>query len=375
MIKYLGSKRLLVPALGAVASAVQARTAVDLFTGTTRVAQEFKRRGVHVVASDIATYSDVLAQCYIATDATTIDPDEVAEALQRLNQLPGERGYFTRTFCEEARFFRPENGARVDAIRNLLEAEYRDSALWPILLTSLMLAADRVDSTTGIQMAYLKQWAPRADKQLELKAPDLLPGPGRSVLGDATDVVATLAPVDLMYLDPPYNQHRYYANYHIWETLVRWDEPEPYGVAQKRLDARDASTKSVFNRKREMPGAFTRVLQQAAAQVVAVSYNDEAWISPDQMVDALRSAGHQEVQLVAFDHRRYVGARIGIFNRRGEKVGRVSHTANTEFLFLAGPTEQVEAAVAAAAADPRARAEGRSEERAEQELRQSAGST
>ena len=53
--------------------------------------------------------------------------------------------------------------------------------------------------------------------------------------------------VDLMYLDPPYNQHRYFTNYHIWETLVRWDAPEHYGIACKRIDSRDDATKSVFN--------------------------------------------------------------------------------------------------------------------------------
>jgi len=72
VIKYLGSKRTLVPVLGAMAAAVDAGTAVDLFTGTTRVAQEFKRLGMTVTASDIATYSEVLSDCYIATDATAV---------------------------------------------------------------------------------------------------------------------------------------------------------------------------------------------------------------------------------------------------------------------------------------------------------------
>ena len=38
-----------------------------------------------------------------------------------------------------------------------------------------ILAADRVDSTTGVQMAFLKQWAARSHNQLELRLPDLLP--------------------------------------------------------------------------------------------------------------------------------------------------------------------------------------------------------
>jgi adenine-specific DNA-methyltransferase len=349
MIKYLGSKRALVPVLGEVADAVGARSAVDLFTGTTRVAQEFKRRGLHVTAADIATYSEVLAQCYIATDATEVDRAGIEEQLARLNALPGRRGYVTETFCERARYFHPRNGTRIDAIRDALE-ERRDDPLFPVLLTSLMLAADRVDSTTGVQMAFLKQWAPRAYDDLRLLPPRLVAGTGRTVRGDATEVVDRLQPVDLAYLDPPYNQHRYFTNYHVWETLVRWDAPEHYGVACKRLDSRDESTKSVFNRKRRMPAAFTELLGRVRARVVVASYNDEAWLAPSQIVAALRDAGHEDVRLVGFDRKRYVGAQIGIFNPAGEKVGAVSRLRNVEYLFIAGPSAEVEAATASALA-------------------------
>src|SRR5207249_2542005 len=61
MIKYLGSKRRLVPFLGALLDAAGAATALDLFTGTTRVAQEWKRRGAEVWAVDLARYAHVLA--------------------------------------------------------------------------------------------------------------------------------------------------------------------------------------------------------------------------------------------------------------------------------------------------------------------------
>ncbi len=155
-----------------------------------------------------------------------------------------------------------------------------------------------------------------------------------------------------MYLDPPYNQHRYFTNYHIWETLVRWDSPEHYGIACKRIDSRDEHTKSVFNRKREMPIALSALVARCKAEVVMVSYNDESWITSDQMMRSLRDAGHEDVRLLAFDSKRYVGAQIGIFNPSGEKVGKVSHLRNTEYVFIAGPTEKVEAGVAAAQANP-----------------------
>ena len=346
MIKYLGSKRVLVPVLGRIATSLGARTAVDLFTGTTRVGQEFKRRGIEVTAVDLASYSEVLGECYISTDASGVDHAHVREALARLNALPGEPGYVTRTFCEQSRYFQPHNGARIDAIRAAIEHDHPHGPLRPLLLTSLLLAADRVDSTTGLQMAYLKQWAPRSHRDLELLLPELLPGTGHTVRGDATDAVEQLPRVDLMYLDPPYNHHRYFTNYHVWETLVRWDEPAHYGVACKRVDARDDRTRSVFNSKQTMPGALGELLVRARAETVVVSYNDESWITPEQMTTALRGAGHEHVEVLAFDAKRYVGAQIGIHGPTGERVGEVKRLRNVEYLFVAGARDRVTEACA-----------------------------
>ena len=352
MIKYLGSKRTLVPVFGDIATSVEAATALDLFTGTTRVAQEFKRRGLHVTASDIASYSEIMGQCFIETDSATVDPDELSDVLDELNELSGKPGYFTRTFCEQARFFQPKNGARIDAIRDRLENRYRASPLFPILLTALMLAADRVDSTTGVHMAYLKQWAPRAHRDLELAVPELIAGAGSAIRGDAAVVASEHPHVDLAYLDPPYNQHRYFTNYHVWETLVRWDAPQHYGVACKRVDARDDETKSVFNRKAQMPEALRAVVQAVRADVVVVSYNDESWVTPGQIEEWLRDAGHHAVELLAFDSKRYVGAQIGVHNPQGVRVGTVKRLRNVEYVLVAGDAARVKAAVASIAEHP-----------------------
>lgn len=99
MIKYLGSKRNLVPALGTIASAAGARSALDLFSGTTRVAQEFKRRGIFTTACDLATYSYQLARTYIETDANTVDIAALRDHLEAMSTLKGKEGYFTETFC------------------------------------------------------------------------------------------------------------------------------------------------------------------------------------------------------------------------------------------------------------------------------------
>jgi len=334
VIKYLGSKRRLVPVLGDLFTRSGAKTALDLFTGTTRVAQEWKRRGAEVWAVDLARYAEVLAACYIATDADHVDRAGLGEALSHLDNLPGTDGYVTATFSHASRFFQPHNAERIDAIRDEIGRCWAGDPLEPVLLASLIEAADRVDSTTGLQMAYLKKWAPRSYHRLALRAPELLPGPGHVVGGDATVVAPWLPDVDLAYLDPPYNQHRYFTNYHVWETLVAWDAPAHYGVACKRLDARDASTKSVFNDRRQAPDALARLIAGVRAETVVISGSNEGFVGVDDLVDMAAVRGH--VGVLAFDSKRYVGAQIGIHNLKGEKVGEVSHTRNVEYLICAG---------------------------------------
>jgi adenine-specific DNA-methyltransferase len=347
VIKYLGSKRRLVPVLEALARASGAVTALDLFTGTTRVAQAFKRAGLEVTAVDSARYAEVFARCYVATDAGQVDLAELDEALAHLGALPGRPGYVTETFCVRSRFFQPFNGERIDAIRAAIAEGWAGTPLEPLLLTSLIEAADRVDSTTGVQMAYVKAWAPRSFKPLELRRPELVAGAGHALRADALEVAGRLGPFDLAYLDPPYNQHRYFTNYHVWETLVAADEPEHYGVACKRVDARDPATRSAFNAKRTMPAALAQVVGDVRCELLVLSYNDESWLDLEQL-EAL-CAPRGEVVTLRFDSARYVGARIGIHDPAGRKVGTVSHLANQEYVLVAGEPSVVARAVAAAA--------------------------
>ena len=339
MIKYIGSKRRLVPVLAEMFDRSGAKTALDLFTGTTRVAQAMKAQGAAVTAVDTARYSKVFADCWITTDGNSVNIAEVEGAIRHLNSLVGVDGYFTETFCVQSRFFQPNNGRRIDAIRDEIALSYAGTPLEPILMTALLVAADKVDSTTGVQMAFVKNWATRSFRGLELQAPRLIEGKGTAIRGDATQVASELGSFDLAYLDPPYNQHRYFANYHIWETLVAWDKPMHYGVACKRVDVREPETKSPFNSKRRMADALAKVINDLDAEVMMISYNDESWITADQLV--AMCAKFEDARMVTFESRRYVGAQIGVFNPQGEKVGKTSHLRNNEWVVVAGPRAAV----------------------------------
>ncbi len=335
MIKYLGSKRRLVEAIVALVAGVDgARSVLDLFSGTSRVGHALKSAGFRVLANDHNAYAQVLARCYVQADR-----EDVLHAAEQLvaefNALPGAPGWFTETYCERSRFFQPANGARIEAVREAIARKSLPPELEAVLLVALMEAADRVDSTTGVQMAYLKAWAPRAGQPLRLRMPEVLPraagGKGEAHGLDAVEAAGRLA-ADVAYLDPPYNQHSYLGNYHVWETLVRWDRPPVYGVACKREDCR--TRQSVFNSRPRFAGVMRRVIESVEARVLIVSFNDEGWLPRDELEALLASRG--PVTVIAHDHPRYIGAQIGIYNPQGEKVGRIGHLRNTEYLYVVG---------------------------------------
>jgi adenine-specific DNA-methyltransferase len=320
-----------VPAIQGVVDGLDGvETVLDLFSGTSRVGHALKLAGYRVHANDHLAFAHLLARVHVAVDRASVLP-EVEARLTELAAVPPRAGWFTETFCERSRFFHPDNGARVDAMRDALACWDLAPDVHDVLLVALMQAADRVDSTVGVQMAYLKAWAPRALKPLALREPLMADGPGLATCLEAVDAAAS-DHWDLAYLDPPYNQHSYLGNYHVWESLVRWDKPDVYGKACKRVDVRER--KSPFNSKRAIRQALDNVLDALDGRVryLIMSYSNEGFVPPDDLAASLSRLGR--VETLAQDHRRYVGARIGIYNPKGEKVGRVKHTTNKEFLFV-----------------------------------------
>lgn len=336
MIKYLGSKRLLVEHIVSLCAALRPErcTVLDLFSGTSRVGHALKGAGYGVLSNDHNSFAHILGVCYIQAHAPRVERD-ARRIIDELNALPPGDGPFTQSYSIRARYFHPDNARRIEAMRNRIEALDLKPELRAVVLTSLIEGADRVDSTTGVQMAYLKSWAPRALRPIELRLPAILACPEglpcRAFNLDALDAAHGLS-ADIAYLDPPYNQHSYLGNYHVWESLVRWDHPETYGVACKRIDCRER--KSDFNSKVRIHDALSRVIDALDARTLIVSFNDEGYLSGEQIRAMLGALG--PVAVIDHDHPRYVGCRIGIHNRRGEKVGRVGHLRNTEHFYIAG---------------------------------------
>jgi adenine-specific DNA-methyltransferase len=94
VVKYIGSKRVLVPVIEQLVRRLPIETVCDVFAGTTRVGQGLRRAGLRVHSNDLATYSEALGHAYIAADES-VDRGRLRELLAHLGSLPGEHGYFT----------------------------------------------------------------------------------------------------------------------------------------------------------------------------------------------------------------------------------------------------------------------------------------
>ena len=304
------------------------RSALDLFSGTSRVGHALKREGVRVHANDHNAYAHALALCYVGADARRWR-ERAERLIGELDDLPGRPGWFTEAYAVRARYLQPGNAARAEAIRGRIASLALPPGLEAIALTSLIEAADRVDSTVGLQMAYLKRWSARSSNPLRLRVPEILPGEGSASCLEALEA-AERHEADVAYLDPPYNQHSYLGNYHVWETLVRFDRPEVYGVACKRTDVRERG--SMFNRRATMERAFATVLERVRARRIVVSFSDEGFVSLPRMRELLAERG--DVREVSVEHPRYIGHRLGIYNPRGERVGTPGPARNREHLFV-----------------------------------------
>lgn len=332
-IKYAGSKLKLLPhILPMVCGLRGVRTVLDGFSGTTRVSQALYQTGrFAVTCNDLAAWSPVFARCYLQADRPAA---EYQRLIDRLNALPGRVGWFTEHYGvgELQKYpFQRKNLERLDAIRDEIAAWRAageiDEVTESVLLTSLILALDRVDSTLGHFSSYLAKWSARSYGDLELRLPHLCysrKAPAARV--EQCDIFDLQGQWDLAYLDPPYgsgndkmptSRVRYASYYHFWTTVVRHDRPPIFGRAGRREDSRDGSAASVFedfrlNAETGRPNALEaidRMLGSINARYILLSYSSHGGATIDALTDILAAHGRL-CQALSLDHPHHIMSRM-----------------------------------------------------------------
>lgn len=354
-IKYVGSKLKLIPQILQLIRKVDVQTVLDGFSGTTRVSQALAGSGYTVLCNDLAVWSEVFGTCYLLN---TRKRETYQPLIDHLNAVRPVDGWFTEHYGGHPNngcAIRPDgrkapwqvhNTRKLDAVRQEIDALALDPVEKAVALTSLILALDRVDSSLGHFSSYLKDWSPRSYNDLVLKVPDICPSSRkhRVYRGDIFDLVPNVS-VDLAYFDPPYGSNnekmppsrvRYASYYHLWTSIVLFDEPDLFGKANRRKDTSDPMAASVFEEFRRRPdGRFVAVealetlIKKTRARWIVLSYSSGGRATAADLHDVLCSNG-KLLEVVEMDYKKNVMAGMTwthTWVRDGERP-------NLEFLFL-----------------------------------------
>lgn len=276
----------------------------DLFAGTGVVGKTFKEQGYRVISNDIQYYSYVLNKHLIEN----VPPLSV-DIVDNLNQLTGTEGFIYKNYCAGSgsgrQYFTDQNGMKCDSIRIELERLKNcgdiDEAQYYYLLASLINSIDKYANTASVYGAFLKQVKKSAAKEFELELLPIVDGDkeGKAYNENISNVIQRIGG-DILYLDPPYNARQYCTNYHVLETIARYDSPELKG----KTGLRDySSQKSLFCSPRTVVEAFDDVLRHADFDYIFLSYNNEGLMPFDVIQHTMEKYG--EYQRFEQEYRRF----------------------------------------------------------------------
>lgn len=353
-MRYIGNKTKLLPFLRSAIGrlGITPGVAHDAFAGTAAVGRALKADGWCVHSSDLMTYSYVMQRAYVV--ASRVDQfDELAKADPAVRAHFADRGlsvarrsvagaggdvglapmdvatdrvravadylaagltpadgFFARNFGPAGgrMYFTDENARRIDAARTALH-EWRQRGLldddtFYMLLAAVIEGADRVANTAGVYAAFIKQWQPNALRPLTVSVEPPIPSRLRCVAhqADAAQVAEALGPIDLLYVDPPYNTRQYAGYYHVPELVARGWFDDAVSLRGKTGLIADQEQRSAWCSRREAPSALRELLAATQARHVLVSYNSEGVI-PDKLMRATLAAASVDGRVRRFTRR------------------------------------------------------------------------
>jgi len=306
--KYLGSKRLLRHWIAdRIWSSVGApRSFLDGFCGTGAVALAIAARGdVRITAVDMLRSNCVILRGFL-------EPGQRIPALVgQLNALPSQSGYISASYA--GTYFTEENCGRMDAIREEIARRHASGEITAgehdALLSSFLLAADRVANTIGQYDAFLKNISAgnrgsgkhlvddRVTTPFVLRPLESLPGIDLEVIEGDMLVLAGGIRAEIAYYDPPYNGRQYCDNYHVLENLARWEKPPLFGKTRK-FDR--AALRSPFSQKAQAAGALQRLVEGTHAAHIFLSYSSEGILSREEIHALLSSRGETRIMEIPY---------------------------------------------------------------------------
>ena len=297
----------------------------DLFAGTGIIGRTFKTATQKVIANDVEYYSYVLNKNYIENH---VDIPNKQETIDELNQFPLiEGGFIYKNYCmgggSERQYFSDTNGRKIDTIRQRIEAWKKTGKitenLYYFLLASLLESADKLANTASVYGAFLKHLKKSAQKELVLEPAHFDVNENEhQVFNEESNVLIRNIEGDILYLDPPYNARQYGANYHMLNTIAKYDDFTPNGKTGLRK-----YQKSDWCRRNKVENVFDDLLKNAKFQYVFLSYNNEGLMPMEIIKNIMSKYGRYD--LVSTDYPRFKADRDDNRSHKASKTEEFVH--------------------------------------------------
>ncbi len=340
-MRYIGRKTNLLPYIEDIVLKNTSRKGVfcDLFAGTHSVAAHFKKLGFQIISNDLLCLAYIFGRALIQSNSKPTFakmrnlPDtspsslsggmetylRVLNYLNRLDRISD--GFIFNAYCPggdnkyNRQYLSNSNGQKIDVVRRRIEEWRRDNLItedeYYSLLLSLLEAVSKVTNISGTYGAYLKGWDVRTFKELTLEPITPIPSnKEHSVYQQDANRLIEHIECDILYIDPPYNTRQYITNYHLLETVARYDNPTVYG--KTGLRSHSETEKSAYCSRAECLRAFVSLISRAKAKHIIVSYNSEGIMTETEIRDVLREKGGMP-ELIPIDYRRFKSNSRGDF--------------------------------------------------------------
>ncbi|MBD5366380.1 MAG: DNA adenine methylase [Bacteroides sp.] len=338
-MRYIGNKENILDNIFTILTeeGVTGTSFFDFFAGTSNVGKYFKKKGFQIYSCDILYLSYCLQKAYIENNEIpsfdkiidkydlkssigALFESNLDKVLKYLDALLPVEGFIYKNFtpggtADLARprmYFIDDNGKKIDAIRQQIE-EWRAADLlseneYYILLSCLIESISFHSNVAGVYAAFQKKWDPRALKPLVLRPIEILKSElSHKVFNRDSILLAPEIDVDILYLDPPYNERQYLPNYHLVETIAKYDNPEVRGVTGMR---EYKSEKSSFCNPKTAIRDLEKIASQANYKYLVLSYNSEGIMPQTQIIETLSKFG--SVTLRQFQYARFKSNNNGL---------------------------------------------------------------
>jgi adenine-specific DNA-methyltransferase len=286
---------------------------LDLFAGTGSVSFFIKDYVKYVGANDLEYYSFVILNSLLKCDYN----DKIKHHIQILNNLDGKHnklGLVSKNYAPneenkcERMFFTTENANLCDSMREYIETIYSNNDInqneYYFLLASLLVSMDSVANTSCVYGAYLKKFKASSTKKLYISPIHTLnylyQGDSAVMQLDYNKVYNLKAEdlllekefyYDIVYLDPPYNQRQYAANYSPLNYIAHYDSNIKLTGKTGLIENYN---KSEFCSKPKVKKVFKTLFDRlkGKCKYVYLSYNNEGLLQYEELIALLKNYGN-----------------------------------------------------------------------------------